>query len=663
MSGNSADNNPSLLRVFLLFVAGVAVLFSLMAMGIWISTADVLTREKRLINELLPELDAAHQLTAATAGLQSQGFLMRSSESIAQLSRRRDRLNETITEVLAILSTMDAAEAGRLDSLQNSVDDITGVAISLAQVRAQQIALQNQIREQMPEHLVGLRELEKKVQQQVVILTDRLLDTSELMAELEPSNQVNSGRGDVFDRRIVEYESISLSIQDHLLFNQDVISLAGILEKVPLLPDKNSVVSSSQSRDLIVNALASRSIYMSSAENGSELLDYLRDLRTQEAGRQNLFALQDEVLTHEATQDKLQALLREHTDVMLKQTTQLRNESSDIVNTLAKETLSGLDQSRALPIILSVFGLFLLGMVSYWLVYRKTVLPLLSITKQLDDVGTSRFPSVTQNYYLKELSVLSSAVRQLDAAQRNMQVQDSKLQQTNHDLQRANEELQQFAHIASHDLQEPLRKLQQFSDLLVEDYGPKLDKDGRFFLDTIHSSAQRMSVLIKETLAYSRSGSSNQTLVRVDLSRLIQQLRDEMDVAVLEADGVFIIDKMPVVLANELGMAQLFRNLMVNALKYRKPGTPARIQISFDDTGELILIRIEDNGLGIATRYLKKIFIPFERLHGSDVPGTGLGLAICKKVCESHGWSIDVSSEPGVGTSFVVSIPKSSVKG
>lgn len=663
MSGKNADNNPSLLRVFLLFVAVVAVLFTLMSLGIWISSTDVLTREKRLVNELLPELDAAHQLTAATAGLQSQGFLMRSSKSIEQLSRRRDSLNETIAEVLAILSTMDAAESGRLNSLQISVNDITGVVISLAQVRAQQIALQNQIREQMPEHLLGLRVLEKKVQQQVVALTDRLLDTSELMAESEPSIQVNSGRGDVFDQYVLEYESISLSIQDHLLFNQDVISLAGILEKVPLLPDKNSVVSSSQSRDLIVNALASRSIYMSSAEQGGVLLEYLRDLRMQETGRQSLFALQEEALTHEATQDKLQALLREQTDVVLKQTTQLRNESSNIVNTLAEETVSGLDQSRVMPIILSVFGLLLLGMASYWLVYRKTVLPLLSITKQLDDVGTSRFPSVAKDYYLKELSVLSSAVRQLDAAQRNMQLQDNKLQQTNHDLQRANEELQQFAHIASHDLQEPLRKLQQFSDLLVEDYAAKLDKEGRFFLDTIHRSAHRMSVLIKETLAYSRSGSGNQTFVRVDLLKLMQQLRDEMDVAVLEADGDFIIDKMPVVLANELGMAQLFRNLMANALKYRKPGMPARIHMKLEDAGELLHIRVEDNGIGIASRYLEKIFVPFERLHGSDVPGTGLGLAICKKVCESHGWSIDVSSEPGVGTSFVVKIPKSSVKG
>ncbi|MFK7860882.1 MAG: ATP-binding protein [Granulosicoccus sp.] len=239
------------------------------------------------------------------------------------------------------------------------------------------------------------------------------------------------------------------------------------------------------------------------------------------------------------------------------------------------------------------------------------------------------------------------------------------MQNINNELKVANEELQQFAHIASHDLQEPLRKLRQFSELLIEDYAPELDEDARYFIETIRSSAQRMSNLIKETLAYSRSGSGNQKIIRIDLSNVLQQLRDEMDLATKDVNGTFVVEDLPVVLANELGMAQLFRNLMTNGLKYSKPGKPAIINISVghgaDEPENLLLIRVSDNGIGIPKKHLQRIFLPYERLNGSDVAGTGLGLAICKKVCESHGWTLEVSSEPAVGTTFLIGIPMSSV--
>jgi light-regulated signal transduction histidine kinase (bacteriophytochrome) len=245
-----------------------------------------------------------------------------------------------------------------------------------------------------------------------------------------------------------------------------------------------------------------------------------------------------------------------------------------------------------------------------------------------------------------------------------MQEQDMLMKVVNQDLRKANEELEQFAHIASHDLQEPLRKLQQFSVLLEEDYQDKLDEDGKFFLDTIRNSADRMSVLIRETLAYSRAGSSNQTLEVVDLSKLTLQLRDEMDVAMREAQADIRIHSLPMVMANSLGMAQLFRNLMINALKYRKPDVPAEIIIgtqldvsSSEAPKNTVSITVQDNGIGIDEKYLDRIFAPFERLHSSKIQGTGLGLAICRKVCDSHGWRLNVRSTLGQGTTFEILLP------
>ncbi len=112
MPGQTPTGNVSLLRAYLTSMAGVAVLFSLVALGIWVYTADIVRREGQLISQLLPELDAAYQLTAATAGLQSQGLLLSSSKNVDELERRRGRLNRTIADTK---STIDALLMVELD--------------------------------------------------------------------------------------------------------------------------------------------------------------------------------------------------------------------------------------------------------------------------------------------------------------------------------------------------------------------------------------------------------------------------------------------------------------------------------------------------------------------------------------------------------------------
>ncbi|MFK7995191.1 MAG: ATP-binding protein [Granulosicoccus sp.] len=666
MRGFKSTDKPSLLRVFLLSMAGIVLLFSITILVMGAATGGILAREEQLVAELFPEMDAVHQLTTATAGLQSQGFLLRSSQTSTELNERRDNLGRTVDEILRILESVPTAERSMFISLQQSVDNVARVAKDMVRVRSQQIGLQAQIRTDMQERLEGLAELDKKVQQQVVLLTEKLLETSDIIANSNASTGGGSLSAEQLNDQILDYEALSLSIQDHLMFSQDVVSLMAIVEKVPLLTDRKSVVLALQNRDLIVSALASRSIYMGNTNNNDTLLSHLRSLQAASKNKQSVFTLQEQVVAQEIEQDSMHKILRERTAVILEQSSKLRNDTRATVNDLGRETLSGLVQLRMLPLVLSFVTFLFLALVSYWLLYRKTVLPLMEIAQHLDDVGSERFPDHQPDYDLKEISTLASAMRQLDAAQRNMLLKDKQMVKINNELTRANEDLQQFAHIASHDLQEPLRKLQQFSALLVEDYAQSLDADANFFIQTIHNSATRMSLLIKETLAYSRAGSSNQKRERVDLSAVIQGLLDELDLTIKEVQAEFDIAQLPVVVANELGMAQLFRNFMVNSMKYCKPDIPARISISVDrDSGkakELVYIRIEDNGIGIKAKYLEKILLPFERLHDGSIPGTGLGLAICKKVCDSHEWNLDVSSEPQKGTCFVIGIPTSSLR-
>jgi light-regulated signal transduction histidine kinase (bacteriophytochrome) len=104
-------------------------------------------------------------------------------------------------------------------------------------------------------------------------------------------------------------------------------------------------------------------------------------------------------------------------------------------------------------------------------------------------------------------------------------------------------------------------------------------------------------------------------------------------------------------------MAQVFQNLIGNAIKYRKPDQVPRIHISSTKHPHEYLFSVQDNGLGFENEYAEQIFGVFKRLHGREIPGTGIGLAICKKMVESHGGQIRAESTAGVGSTFYFSVP------
>jgi light-regulated signal transduction histidine kinase (bacteriophytochrome) len=112
-------------------------------------------------------------------------------------------------------------------------------------------------------------------------------------------------------------------------------------------------------------------------------------------------------------------------------------------------------------------------------------------------------------------------------------------------------------------------------------------------------------------------------------------------------------DPLPLVLADDTQLVQLFQNVVGNAIKYQKPGAP-RIHVSaVESGGGKWTFAVKDNGLGIDPQYFERIFGMFQRLHKRDeFAGTGIGLAICKKIVERHGGSISVESQPGQGSTF-----------
>ncbi len=230
------------------------------------------------------------------------------------------------------------------------------------------------------------------------------------------------------------------------------------------------------------------------------------------------------------------------------------------------------------------------------------------------------------------------------------------LKRKTEELELKNKELEQFAFVASHDLQEPLRTISSFVELLELDYKGKLDGYADKYIHFILDASERMRVLIKNLLDYSRIGRS-QDLERIDCNIIVKNVLEDLSSQIMESDAKITVDKLPIILGHELEMIQLFQNLISNAIKFMKKEVKPIISIHAEKENQFWKFSVSDNGIGMEAKYKEKIFIIFQRLHSRDqYPGTGIGLAHCKKIVELHGGEIWVVTNPDKGSTFYFTI-------
>ncbi len=291
-----------------------------------------------------------------------------------------------------------------------------------------------------------------------------------------------------------------------------------------------------------------------------------------------------------------------------------------------------------------------------------------------DDQGQVNLGMVmSQNITLQKQAeqVLKTA---RDELERQVQERTRELQKLTDQLQRSNQELEQFAYVASHDLQEPLRAVTSFTQLLAQDYQGQLDADADTYIEFIVDGATRMQQLIRDLLAYSRTGRYELHLQPVDCNAILKRVKRDLQVAIAENQAVITADPLPTITADPSQITYLLQNLIGNSLKYRSEAAPSihisaknNIEEARDDTIQEVspqsvakewVFSIRDNGIGIEPKYAERIFGIFQRLHTRDeYPGTGLGLAICQKIIERHAGRIWVESQLGQGATFFFTIP------
>jgi light-regulated signal transduction histidine kinase (bacteriophytochrome) len=225
------------------------------------------------------------------------------------------------------------------------------------------------------------------------------------------------------------------------------------------------------------------------------------------------------------------------------------------------------------------------------------------------------------------------------------------------ELARANQNLERMLYATSHDLREPIRSVFNFAELLGEHVDEHLDDAGRDYLRRIVDGATRMRGLVDGMLTFASVRAEAVQLDAVDTSELLGRIC--ADLADLAADGgvrISVAD-LPRVRGDGAQLDRVFRNLLLNAIKYRGDVDP-QISVTGERTGDEVVVCIADNGIGFDQKDADRIFEIFRRLHTRDrYPGHGVGLALVRDIVERHGGRIWATSSVGNGAQFRCALP------
>ncbi|MEO5961288.1 MAG: ATP-binding protein [Opitutaceae bacterium] len=220
-------------------------------------------------------------------------------------------------------------------------------------------------------------------------------------------------------------------------------------------------------------------------------------------------------------------------------------------------------------------------------------------------------------------------------------------------------ELEAFSYSVSHDMRAPLRSMHSYAELLLEEHSASLAPAARHYLTRIRANAERLELLVRDVLAYSKVAKEEIELKPLDLDAFLPALVQQMPESHASGVTISIQPALPRVLAHEAYLSQIFTNLVANAVKFVAPGASPLVEIAAIRREGDVKITVRDNGIGIDAEDFDRIFQIFGRVHADRAfEGTGIGLAIAKKAVQRMGGDIGVESVIGAGSTFWFTLPK-----
>ena len=260
----------------------------------------------------------------------------------------------------------------------------------------------------------------------------------------------------------------------------------------------------------------------------------------------------------------------------------------------------------------------------------------------------------TVSNLLSDLEVHAIVLQQRNIHDRRVAEETSRAQ--TEELRRSNLRMEEFAYTVAHDLREPLHAMSAYTELLAKTL--TLNDETRQMFKFLAEGTSRMSLLVTDLLSFASTGMHAPPRM-VDLNYAFEEASKNLALEIQQSGAVVTAANLPSVLTDETHLIVLFQNLISNAIKYRREEA-ATIHLSAEQNGANLVVKVRDNGLGIASESCARVFLPFIRLANRKIPGTGLGLAVCKKIVEGFGGTIWVDSEVGIGSTFTFTIPVTS---
>jgi signal transduction histidine kinase len=304
-------------------------------------------------------------------------------------------------------------------------------------------------------------------------------------------------------------------------------------------------------------------------------------------------------------------------------------------------------------VLLIVVGLVLIALtnaVAAWVLNRDVLAPLRRLEQATREVAAGNWNFTLDSGSDDEIGDTS---RHFDAMTRSLRDSFAQIEHSNQELAALNREIEAFNYSVSHDLRGPLRSMDGFSMALLEDYGDKLDDEGRDSLNRIRAASQRMGRLIDDLLRLSRVTRVDLSLKPVQLSAMTREIAESLEQQHPGRPVQWEIDDDMTVRGDRALIQIAMQNLLENAWKFTGKTDRPVIRVGTVEHDGARDYFVADNGVGFDMNYSDRLFGAFQRMHHeSEFPGTGIGLAIVQRVFRRHGGRIWAQAKPGQGATF-----------